>query len=643
MNRRATVALAALLLAVAGTLSYAAALTESFTSDEPSHLTAGASYLTTGDFRLNPEHPVLAKMWAALPLRFVPHAPFTKKLNGWWYGGTGQVAVDWLERENDGNRMLRPARAMMIPLFLGLSAAIGWTAYRLLGPEAGLLAAALAALDPLLLAHGHYVTTDVPVALFVTLSLLSFAAFLRRPAAATFAAAAASLSAAALVKYSWVLVVPALLLMAVAAYLRHRASRPDRKFPWIRLAALPLIVVLAIWAAYGFRFDPFRPGDPPAPAAGSWKSEFAKTEPPPFSPVSRDEAWEAVLHDNDGNLRAGPSVALVNLARKARLLPEAYLYGFAHATRHAESRRAFLHGQFSQTGWRWYFPVAYLVKTPLPELLLLLAGIVALVTRRARITGDRVLALGVFTFPAVYAATAVLTNLNIGLRHMIPVYPALLIVASASAAWAKSLAGRIGVLALAAWMAVVAFVSFPFYLGYFNEIAGGWRGGYRWLVDSNLDWDQDFLRLRDYQRAHPGERIVLLSLGEGPMPPGLRVEPFVPHRPNQPWPPPLSGGTYVVSATWLVGTFQPFSREEAWDDPRLRFTYQALWNRWGPRPPPGPEAGEEARKSYEVFDSLRRALLLERLHQRPEDERIGTSFFVYRLTDAEIVRLTRPG
>jgi hypothetical protein len=127
------------------------------------------------------------------------------------------------------------------------------------------------------------------------------------------------------------------------------------------------------------------------------------------------------------------------------------------------------------------------------------------------------------------------------------------------------------------------------------------------------------------------------------MPPGLRVEPFVPHRPNQPWPPPLSGGTYVVSATWLVGTFQPYSREEAWDDPRLRFTYQALWNRWGPRPPPGPEAGEEARKSYEVFDSLRRALLLERLHQRPEDERIGTSFFVYRLTDAEIVRLTRPG
>jgi 4-amino-4-deoxy-L-arabinose transferase-like glycosyltransferase len=74
---------------------------------------------------------------------------------------------------------------MMVVLFAGLCAAVGWTAYRLLGPEAGLLALALAALEPLLLAHGHYVTTDVPIAFCVSLSLLSFAALLRRPAAAT--------------------------------------------------------------------------------------------------------------------------------------------------------------------------------------------------------------------------------------------------------------------------------------------------------------------------------------------------------------------------------------------------------------------------------------------------------------------------
>jgi 4-amino-4-deoxy-L-arabinose transferase-like glycosyltransferase len=642
MTRRTTATAAALLLVAGGALSYAAALTESFTTDEPSHLTAGASYLATGDYRLNPEHPVLAKIWAALPLRFVSHAAFTKKLNGWSYGGTRQVALDWLERKNDGNRLLRPARAMMIPLFVGLGAAVGWTAYRLLGREAGLLALALVVFEPLLLAHGHYVTTDVPVALCVTLSLLSFAAFLRRPAATTFSATAVSLSAAALVKYSWVLVIPALVLMTAAAYLRHRTARPGGKFPWIRLAALPAIVGAAIWAAYGFRFDPFRPGDPPAPAARSWQVEFAKGEPPPFSPVSRNDAWQAVLLDNARNPRTGPSVTLVNLARQARLLPEAYLYGFTYATRNAESRRAYLHGQFSETGWRAYFPVAYLVKTPVPELLLLLAGTVALATRRARITGDPILALGVFTFPAVYAAAAVLTNLNIGLRHMIPVYPALLVVASASTAWATSRAGRIGVFALAAGMAAVAAVSFPYYLGYFNELAGGWRGGHRWLVDSNLDWDQDFLRVRDYQRLHPQERLVFLSLGDSPIPPGLKVAAYVPRRPGQPWPPPPSAGTYVISATWLVGTFQPFSREEAWENARLRSTYETLWYRWLGRPPPGTDESEEARWSYSFFDGLRRALLLQRLHQRPPDERIGTSFFVYRLTDGEIEHLTRP-
>lgn len=643
MTRRTTAAAAALLLVAGGALSYAAALTESFTTDEPLHLAAGASYLATGDFRLNPEHPVLVKIWAALPLRFVPHTAFTKKLNGWSYGGTAQVALDWLESENDGNRLLRPARAMMVPLFVGLGAAVGWTAYRLLGPEAGLLAAALTAFEPLLLAHGHYLTTDVPVALCVTLSLLSFAAFLRRPAAATFSATAVSLAAASLVKYSWVLVIPALVLMTAAAFLRHRTARPDGKFPWIRLAALPAIVGAAIWAAYGFRFDPFRPGDPPAPATRSWQVEFAMGEPPPFSPVSRNEAWEAVLHERDGNPRTGLPVSFVSLARQARLLPEAYLYGFTHATRHAESRRAYLHGQFSQTGWRWYFPIAYLVKTPLPELLLLFAGAAALAARRARITGDPVLALGVFTFAAVYGATALFTNLNIGLRHMIPVYPALLVVASASAAWMTSRGGRIAVFLLAAWMAVVAVVSFPLYLGYFNELVGGWRNGHLWLVDSNLDWDQDFLRLLEYQKSHPAERIVFLPLGKTPRPPGLTTVLLAPDpTPGSAWPPPLAAGTYVISATWLVGTFQPFSREEAWENARLRSTYETLWYRWSGRPPPGTDGSEEARKSYMFFDSLRRALLLQRLNQRPPDDRIGTSFFVYRLTDGEIERLTHP-
>jgi 4-amino-4-deoxy-L-arabinose transferase-like glycosyltransferase len=644
LSGKTKTAAAALLLVAAGILSYSAALTESFTTDEPLHLAAGASYLATGDFRLNPEHPVLAKVWAALPLWFIPHTPFTEDLNGWAYGGVSQVAIDWLEHENDGNLMLRAPRALMVVLFIGLCVTVGWTAYRLLGPEAGLLAVALAAFDPLLLAHGHYVTTDVPVALCVSLSLLSFAAFLRRPTAATFAWAAVSLSAASLVKYSWVLALPAFILMIATAFFRSRIEKTVRRFPWLPILSFPLIVASGIWAAYGFRFDPFRQGGPAPPAEGSWRAVFERGAPPPFSPVSHDEAWESVLHDKAGNPRTGLSVNAVSIARKLHLLPEAYLYGFAHATRHAENRRAYLNGRFSETGWHIYFPVAYLVKTPVPELLLLLAGLAALAARRARIGGDPVLALGVLAFAAVYGATALSTNLNIGLRHMIPVYPALLVIASASAVWMTSRGGRIAVLLLSAWMATVAVVSCPYYLGYFNEAAGGWRNGHRWLVDSNLDWDQDFLRLFGYQKTHPSERIFFLPLGKTPRPRGLRTEPLAPDSaPGAAWPPPLAAGTYVVSATWLVGTFQPLSRSEAWQDARLQSAYEALWNRWSRRPPPGADGGEEAGNSFRVFDSFRRALLLKRLQQRPPDDRLGTSLFVFRLSEEDLERLTRPG
>ena len=642
MNPTTRSVAAALLLAAAGVLSFASALTESFTADEPAHLTSGASVLATGDFRLEPEHPPLAKVWAALSLRFVPHTPFSVDPGGWEYGDTIRVARDWLETKNDGNRLLRAPRAMMVLLLVALVGAVGAAAGSLFGPEAGLLATALAAFEPLLLAHGHYVTTDVPVTLFVLLALLTFARFLERPTLLRWSLLATSLAAAALVKMSWVLVVPALILMATTSLVLRRDRTPSRRFPWIPLAVLPVLVGFAIWAAYGFRFNPFRPGGPPAPTDGSWRIPLSAGVPLSFSPASHADAWESVLRDNDGHPRTGLSVAAVSLARKVHLLPEAYLYGFTYATRHAEKRLAYLHGRFSDTGWRSYFLVAYLVKTPLPELLLLLGGVAALVTRRARLRGDPVLAVGLFSFAALYAVTAVVTHLNIGLRHLLPVYPALLVVASASASWAANRAGRVAVVLAAAWMAVTAALSFPYYLGYFNEAVGGWRNGHRWLVDSNLDWNQDHLRLLDYQTAHPDERIVLLALGETPNPPGLRVEPFVPRRVGQPWPPELRAGTYVISATWLAGTYQLYSRDETWERSTVRERYGRLWKLWAREKAPSPGDGADRWNLWVSFDGLRRGLLLARLRPRPPDVRIGTSFFTYRLSDRELEELTRP-
>jgi 4-amino-4-deoxy-L-arabinose transferase-like glycosyltransferase len=625
-----------------GVLSYAAALSESFTADEPIHLTAGASYLATGDYRLNPEHPPLAKMWAALALAAVPHAPFSPEIRGWPVGEARVAALDWLGRRNDGNRLLRAPRLMMVFLAVALVGTVGWVAAVLFGPKSGLIAMALAAFEPLLLAHGHYVTTDVPVTLLSLLVLIAAARFLERPTVVRWSALAASLSAAALVKYSWVLVLPVLLLMAVAAFLRRPAGAAFGAPAWAFLAALPLIVVLAIWAAYGFRYHPSRPGDPASPTAESWRSINEAPVPLFFSPATREEAWRDVLHVEQGNARQGLSVALVSAARRFRLLPEAYLYGFAYASGHSERRLSYLHGRFSDSGWKSYFLVAYLVKTPLPEIFLLLAGATAILSRRAPIRGSPLLALGLVAFSALYATTAVFTSLNIGLRHFLPVYPGLFVVASASAAWTAYRPARIAVGIAMAGLALTALLSYPFYLGYFNEIAGGWRNGHRWLVDSNLDWDQDFLRLRDYQREHPEERIVFLPLLETPLPSGLSVEYFVPKSAEQKWPRRLSAGTYVFSATWLVGTLQPFGREETWERPAVRDLYARLWERWNRETAPSQEGDPERWSSWVRFDGLRRALLLRRLQQRPPDDRLGTSSFLFRLSDRELEELTRP-
>jgi hypothetical protein len=142
-----------------------------------------------------------------------------------------------------------------------------------------------------------------------------------------------------------------------AAYRRRRTAGTGGAFPWFRLALLPAIVALAIWAAYGFRFDPHL--EPPPPADGSWGFLFPKGSPLPFSPVGREDAWKAVLHDRDDNPRTDLSAVAANLARRTTP-PRAYLY--ASPTRpvtrgRRASPRPFL-GDAAH-----HFPVAS-VKTP---------------------------------------------------------------------------------------------------------------------------------------------------------------------------------------------------------------------------------------------------------------------------------------
>jgi hypothetical protein len=168
-------------------------------------------------------------------------------------------------------------------------------------------------------------------------------------------------------------------------------------------------------------------------------------------------------------------------------------------------------GEISGEGFWLYFPIAIAVKTPLPTLLLLVASLILLLDKGSRVAGRRFILLPIL----VFLSLAVFSRMNIGLRHILPIYPFLFVWLGGSVAmlWAsRSSAKRCGVLLLGLWLAWTTLGSYPDYLAYFNETVGA-RDRYRILVDSNLDWGQDLKSLKPWMDEHKVENIQLAYFG----------------------------------------------------------------------------------------------------------------------------------
>lgn len=255
---------------------------DSITFDETAHLTAGMSYLMTGDFRLAPETPPLAQMWAACPLLLLdarwcsPHTP------GWREGDVWRVGRIWLFDLTDGERLLLPARCMMVLLLVATCLSTYALARTLFGHRAAILALTLAALSPTYLAHGRLVTADMPATLCMTVTLLAFSRLLQRITWTRLLLAFLATAAVSLVKFSWPLILPALAVMAVFVVCRRcpidcaPLDWAARRFAgpktgsvrlaqrWRRAVAIAAIMLLvgattwvSIWACFGLRYSPF--------------------------------------------------------------------------------------------------------------------------------------------------------------------------------------------------------------------------------------------------------------------------------------------------------------------------------------------------------------------------------------------------
>jgi 4-amino-4-deoxy-L-arabinose transferase-like glycosyltransferase len=511
----AAIIIAAAALVAFITLALGDLFTASPTSDETAHLVAGHSYLVAHDYRLNPEHPPLVKMFAALPLagmRVWP-AGFRDAADGtrafayfreaWataianpsfseWrvaqlllYGMRDRVGADPLDAPttavyargdflNDAQAMFRRARLMMLLLGVALASVIFCWSYELWGMWGAAFSLLLFCFDPNFIAHSTLVTTDVPAALAYAATLYALWRFARRMTIARGAVFAVCFGVAQTVKFSAVLLAPIVVITAIVVVLRDRT----RVVPMLAaLAAAALAAVIAIWSVYGFRHstapDPQAARAEEIAARGTLRQRVLDAPdvwPSGHLDVPRAVArWAAmerlakVMPDTAGeqDLRAamrftrpGLTGQLILFADAHHLLPEAYLYGFASTVSSSLLRSSYLDGRYANTGFPDYFFWTTMWKTPLPILAALIVGLPLAWRRRGA-------GLGLLAIPVViYGGYAVAGNIHIGHRHLFPIFPFLYALCGAAGVWwselrrRRAVAGAIAV----AWLAIGAVV-----------------------------------------------------------------------------------------------------------------------------------------------------------------------------------------
>jgi hypothetical protein len=486
-------------------------------------LPAGYTYLTLGDHRLNPEQPPLVKLMAALPLRALGPELRTSDA-AWAQARQWEFGRRFLYRWNDADRLLFAGRLPVVALASCLVVAVFVVARKRFSPLAACAAAGLAALSPDVLAHGGLVTTDLAFALFFFLAVVAFDRLLEQPSAGRLIAAGLLTGAAFASKFSAPILLPLFLVLGVAAL----AARRTRPAPMLLSLGGVLVLALAVvWASYGFR-----------PALSP-------------DPTVRAELVQPVEARPGGALRSA-----IAFAGRAGVVPEDYARGLLFVTEHSAARPTFLLGELRDRPFPHYFAVTFLLKTPVP-LLLLTALALARAPRLARRD-----ALLVWAPVALYLVATATRGLQIGHRHLLPIYPFLFLAAGEALSGLRGWRAPRGAWVAAAlwlWYAGGTLAQHPHHLAYFNELAGGPANGWRRLVDSNLDWGQDLKRLAAWLRQNPAPGLKLSYFGSAdPAYYGIESETLpgytAPHAPRitreiRP------GDVLAVSATNLQGVY----------------------------------------------------------------------------------------
>ncbi len=468
----------------------------SATWDEPLHLIAGYTALG-GDYRFGiSAHPVLLRLWMALPLAVTPNVTLERS-EAWRLGLQYPVARQFFFRDNDGDRLINRARFMNVMLGIALGLVLFAWARELFGTAAATLVLTLYTFEPNILAHSSLVTTDLGLALFLFAACWFLWRTCNRLSPGNVAGLALAFALTVSSKVSGLILLPMICLLLAWKSLspgewRLPGNRPPitsgqtKVLVSIGLTASMLLTAwLLIWSAYRFHYE-YAPG----PGLGDEVTSKAVTQVPP------------------GLRRA------IESFDRLRLLPRAYTLGFRNQLGELQGER-YLAGRFTDQNIPGFYLAIFLLKTPLAVILAIAAGFLLLVGRREFLRQPWPFVL---VPPLIYGTAVGVNPVNTGVRHILPIYPFLLLVAGLAVQAALSTRrGRIavvlGLLLLAADFAVIC----PDYLASFNLAAGGPGRGGHWALDSNLDWGQGLKGLKKWMDDNRVDRVNLCYFGWVPV------------------------------------------------------------------------------------------------------------------------------
>lgn len=471
-------------------LALASSQRDGAVADEPFHLARGAGLVFYRDSSFAVSHPPLVNFLSGLPLLTV---------SGLELPDPGLVlksrAMDPSDRRNafavillknlnpDAKQLIERARISTMLLSVALGLLVFVWAKQIYGPKAGLLALFLYSLDPNILAHCRLITNDLGAAFFICLALYFFWRLWKEPKALNLALAALGLGLAELSKFSAVLLYPLYPLIWAALLLRMKKDRPEMS--WLSLKrpdsfrglwGLSMIFVsslLVVWAGYGFEYGT------------TWN----------FSALASGELCRLT------DLSAQIKCAAVKWLDALPLLPRTFYYGLARTlvlTEQHENALYFM-GATGSRGWWYYYPALFLIKTPLPLLILLTLRVAWRKEIRGRdFTSSLVLTAPVIVFGLFFI---LLNRKEIGIRHLLMIYPLLFVFISGLAqdeVLAKA-PKKIVLALLMVWLATSSLMTWPHYLTYFSEAVGRSRGGLKISVVGE-DWGQDVSSLARLQK-----------------------------------------------------------------------------------------------------------------------------------------------